>query len=70
VITPFDDALGVDEAALERHADDILAAGATGIVDRKRFASRGISGHGGWPSPIGSWACTHAQDSATLKRRA
>jgi 4-hydroxy-tetrahydrodipicolinate synthase len=32
VITPFDEALGVDEAALERHADDILAAGAAGIV--------------------------------------
>jgi 4-hydroxy-tetrahydrodipicolinate synthase len=32
VITPFDEALDVDEAALERHADDILAAGATGIV--------------------------------------
>jgi 4-hydroxy-tetrahydrodipicolinate synthase len=32
VITPFDDRGGVDEAALERHCDEILAAGATGIV--------------------------------------
>jgi 4-hydroxy-tetrahydrodipicolinate synthase len=32
VITPFDENDRVDEEALERHADDILAAGAAGIV--------------------------------------
>lgn len=32
VITPFDENGSVDEEALERHADDILAAGAAGIV--------------------------------------
>jgi 4-hydroxy-tetrahydrodipicolinate synthase len=32
VVTPFDDAGHVDEAALERHTDEILAAGAAGIV--------------------------------------
>ena len=32
VITPFDDAGGIDTAALEHHADQILAAGADGIV--------------------------------------
>ena len=31
-ITPFDDDGRLDEGALERHADEILAAGATGIV--------------------------------------
>ena len=32
VITPFDDDGRIDEAALERHADELLAAGATGLV--------------------------------------
>jgi 4-hydroxy-tetrahydrodipicolinate synthase len=32
VITPFDDDGRIDEAALERHAHDVLAAGAAGIV--------------------------------------
>ncbi len=32
VITPFDEAGRVDEDALERHADEVLAAGAAGIV--------------------------------------
>ena len=32
VITPFDEAGRVDEEALERHADEVLAAGAAGIV--------------------------------------
>jgi 4-hydroxy-tetrahydrodipicolinate synthase len=32
VITPFDDAGRVDAKALERHADDVLAAGAAGLV--------------------------------------
>lgn len=32
VITPFDDAGRVDEEALERHADSVLAAGAIGLV--------------------------------------
>jgi 4-hydroxy-tetrahydrodipicolinate synthase len=32
VITPFDEAGRVDEEALERHADEILAAGAAGLV--------------------------------------
>jgi 4-hydroxy-tetrahydrodipicolinate synthase len=32
LITPFDDAGRVDEAALERHADDVLDAGAAGLV--------------------------------------
>ncbi len=32
VITPFDDDGRVDGEALERHADEILAAGAAGIV--------------------------------------
>lgn len=32
VITPFDEAGRVDEVALERHADELLAAGAAGIV--------------------------------------
>jgi 4-hydroxy-tetrahydrodipicolinate synthase len=32
VITPFDESGRVDEAALERHCGDILAAGANGIV--------------------------------------
>ena len=32
VITPFDDAGRVDEGTLERHADELLAAGAVGLV--------------------------------------
>jgi 4-hydroxy-tetrahydrodipicolinate synthase len=32
VITPFDDDGRIDEAALERHADELLTAGATGLV--------------------------------------
>ncbi len=32
VITPFDEAGRVDEEALERHADEVLAAGAAGLV--------------------------------------
>lgn len=32
VITPFDDGGRVDEAALERHADAVIAAGAAGLV--------------------------------------
>jgi 4-hydroxy-tetrahydrodipicolinate synthase len=32
VITPFDDDGHVDEGALERHTDDLLSAGASGIV--------------------------------------
>jgi 4-hydroxy-tetrahydrodipicolinate synthase len=32
VITPFDHDCGIDEGALERHADAVLAAGAAGIV--------------------------------------
>src|SRR5437660_1070991 len=32
VITPFDEAGRVAEDALERHADEVLAAGAAGIV--------------------------------------
>ena len=32
LITPFDDRGRVDEVALQRHCDEILAAGATGIV--------------------------------------
>jgi 4-hydroxy-tetrahydrodipicolinate synthase len=32
LITPFDDTGRVDEAALERHADDVLDAGAAGLV--------------------------------------
>jgi 4-hydroxy-tetrahydrodipicolinate synthase len=32
LITPLDDAGRVDEAALERHADDVLDAGAAGLV--------------------------------------
>jgi 4-hydroxy-tetrahydrodipicolinate synthase len=32
VITPFDEAGRVDEGSLERHAEDVLAAGAAGLV--------------------------------------
>jgi 4-hydroxy-tetrahydrodipicolinate synthase len=32
VITPFDEARRIDEEALERHVDEVLAAGAAGIV--------------------------------------
>src|SRR5688572_6728755 len=32
VVTPFDETGRVDEDALEGHADDVLAAGAAGIV--------------------------------------
>jgi 4-hydroxy-tetrahydrodipicolinate synthase len=45
VITPFDDGGRVDEAALERHCDDILVAGATGIV-AVATTGEGTAAHG------------------------